>query len=86
VIRAVTILLNPELTAYVDEQVRAGRFAWAEEAVASGLARVMLDPPPGAADEEDLAAIAQSEAQIERGEDLDWSQVSAELRRKYLSK
>jgi hypothetical protein len=44
----------------------------------------MLDPLPDELDAEDLAAIEESEAQIARGEDLDWTVVSAELRRLYL--
>ena len=81
-----TISLSPELKKYVEEQVRAGRFASAEEVVEAGLARLMLDPAPDALDDDDLAAIEESEAQIERGEDLDWAQVSAALRRKHLGK
>jgi hypothetical protein len=37
-------------------------------------------------DAEDLAAIEESENQIARGEDLDWKDVSARLRKKYLGK
>jgi putative addiction module CopG family antidote len=81
-----TIPLSPELRKYVEEQVRAGRFASPQEVVEAGLARLMLDPPPDELDDEDLAALEESEAQIERGEDLDWAQVSAALRQKYLGK
>jgi predicted transcriptional regulator len=44
----------------------------------------MSDPLADELDEEDLAAIEESEKQIERGEDLDWKEVSKELRRRYL--
>ena len=81
-----SISLRPELKRFVEDQVRAGKFASPEEVVEAGLARLMLDPAPDDLDEDDRAAIAESEAQIARGEDLDWSQVSAELRRKYLGK
>jgi putative addiction module CopG family antidote len=81
-----TISLSPELKKYVEEQVRAGRFRSPEEVVEAGLARLMLDPPADALDDEDLAAIDESEAQIARGEDLDFAQVSAKLRQKYLGK
>jgi len=74
------------LKRFVEDQVRAGKFASPEEVVEAGLARLMLDPAPDELDEDDRAAIAESEAQIARGEDLDWSQVSAELRKKYLGK
>ena len=45
-----TVSLSPELRKYVEEQVRAGRFASAEEVVEAGLARLMLDPLPDALD------------------------------------
>jgi putative addiction module CopG family antidote len=79
-----TVSLSPELRKYVEEQVRAGRFASPQEVVEAGLARLMLDPLPDALDDDDLAAIDEAEAQIERGEDLDWAQVSAALRQKRL--
>ena len=81
-----TISLSPDLKKYVEEQVKAGRFASPEEVVEADLARLMLDPLPDEIDEDDVAAIEESESQIDRGEDLDWAQVSAELRNKYLGK
>ena len=45
----------------------------------------MDTPDENELDGEDLAAIEQSEAQIARGEDLDWTEVARELRRIYLS-
>jgi len=81
-----SISLRPELKQFVEEQVRTGRFSSAEEVVEAGLARLMLDPAADELDDDDRTAIAESEGQIARGEDLDWSQVSAELRKKYLGK
>jgi putative addiction module CopG family antidote len=81
-----TISLSAKLRQYVEDQVRSGRFASPEEVVEAGLARLMLDPAPDDLDDEDLAAIEESERQIERGEDRRWADVSAELRRKYLGK
>ena len=46
----------------------------------------MLDPLIDEIDVEDLAAIDESEAQIARGEDLDWWESSTRLRLKYLVK
>jgi putative addiction module CopG family antidote len=77
------VALSPELERFVEEQVKAGRFASPAEVVEAGLARLMLDQPDEL-DVEDLAAIEESEAQIARGEELDWKEVSKELRRKYL--
>ncbi len=69
-----SISLRPELKQFVEEQVRTGRFSSAEEVVEAGLARLMLDPAADELDDDDRTAIAESEGQIARGEDLDWSQ------------
>lgn len=78
--------LRPELKAFVDEQVRSGRYESTAEVLEAGLARLMLDPVPDVLDEQDLATIAESDAQFARGEGLDWAGVRAELVRKYLSR
>jgi Arc/MetJ-type ribon-helix-helix transcriptional regulator len=78
------LTLKPELQRFVDEQVRSGRFPTAVEVLEAGLARLMLDPAGDELDDEDVAAIEESEQQIARGEDLDWREVSAKLRQKYL--
>ena len=78
------VALKPELERFVEEQVKAGRFGSPAEVLEAGLARLMLDRRSDELDEEDLKAIEESEDQIARGEDLDWNEVSATLRRKYL--
>ena len=78
------VALKPELERFVEEQVKEGRFASKAEVLEAGLARLMLDPLPDDLDDGDLKAIDESESQIERGEDLDWKEVSARLRRTYL--
>lgn len=77
------ISLPPLLQKFVDERVKDGRFASEQEVVEAGLARLMLDPEPEF-DDEDVAAIEESEAQIARGETLDWTEVAKELRKKFL--
>jgi hypothetical protein len=44
----------------------------------------MSEAPVDELDAEDLKAIEESEEQIARGDDLDWKEVSAQLRQKYL--
>jgi putative addiction module CopG family antidote len=78
------ITLKPELQRFIDDQVQSGRFSTPSEVLEAGLARLMLDPLADDLDAEDLEAIEESERQIAAGQDLDWKQVSAELRRKYL--
>jgi Arc/MetJ-type ribon-helix-helix transcriptional regulator len=78
------VSLKPELQKFAEDQVSAGRFSSVTEVLEAGLARLMLDPLSDELDAEDLAAIEESEGQIARGEDLDWKEVSARLRKKYL--
>jgi putative addiction module CopG family antidote len=78
------VSLKPELERFIEDQVNEGRFFSAAEVLEAGLARLTLDPPRDELDAEDLAAIEESEAQIARGEDLDWKEVSATLRRQYI--
>lgn len=78
------VSLKPELQRFAEDQVKIGRFSSVTEVLEAGLARLMLDPVPDELDEEDIAAIEESEDQIARGEDLDWKEVSAKLRKKYL--
>ncbi|MGB7158076.1 MAG: type II toxin-antitoxin system ParD family antitoxin [Tepidisphaeraceae bacterium] len=79
------VSLKPAIQRFIDEQVKAGRFANAEDVLEAGVARLMLDPAPDELDADDLATIAESEVQIRRGEALDWKDVSAQLRKEYLS-
>ncbi len=81
-----TLSLNPELQRFVDEKVKAGEYASAAQVVEAGLARLMLDPPPEELDEQDLAQIRESFAQMRRGEVLDWAEFSTKLRERYLGK
>jgi antitoxin ParD1/3/4 len=80
------VSLKPELEKFVQDQVRAGRFASPDEVLEAGLTRLMLDPSDEELDAEDLAAIEESEQQITRGEAMDWKEISAKLRRQYLGK
>ncbi|HZK82190.1 MAG TPA: hypothetical protein VFC46_14005 [Humisphaera sp.] len=77
---------KPEIQEFIEEQVKAGHFSTAAEVIEAGIARLMLDPIDDELNADDLASIEESERQIERGEDLDWKEVSANLRKKYLGK
>ena len=78
-------LTKPELQQFVEQQVRAGRFASPAEVVEAGLARLMLDPAEDfAVDERTLAAIEEAEAQVARGEDRDFEGFAAEFRKSHL--
>ena len=75
-----TVILNPKLQQFVDEQVRSGRFASAEEAVEAGLARLMLDPPTAAPSSDEIAGIKRSLEQMDRGEVTDAAEVHARIK------
>lgn len=80
--------LNPEARQFIEDRVRAGRYATPEDVVHEAIARLRSDEELAAEelDDETLAALAESDAQYERGEVRDWKDVSAELRAKYLGK
>jgi Arc/MetJ-type ribon-helix-helix transcriptional regulator len=80
------LLSKPEFSRFVEEQVKTGRFSTPAEVIEAGLERLMLDPVRDQLDADDIAAIDESEEQIARGEDLDWKEVSGQLRKKYLGK
>jgi Arc/MetJ-type ribon-helix-helix transcriptional regulator len=63
--------LNPALEKFIDDQVREGRFASRTEVLEAGVARLMLDPPDEL-DAEDIAAIEEGLAQLDRGEGRPW--------------
>lgn len=79
------VQLKPELKKFVDEQVKQGSFSSPTEVLEAGLARLMLDPPPDELDACDVADLSESLDQMRRGEVIPWEQLSARLRRKYLS-
>ena len=75
-----TITLSPQTQRLLEEQLKKGTFASADEVLQAAL--VALDESD-ALDEETLDAIDESEAQIARGEVLEWDEVLARVRAKY---
>ena len=76
------ITLRPSLKRYVEEQVRAGRYASAEDVMAAAVGRLMQDEDSGDFAPGELnALIARAEAQFRRGEGLDAADVFEEIRR-----
>ncbi|HEV8377845.1 MAG TPA: hypothetical protein VGQ99_18365 [Tepidisphaeraceae bacterium] len=80
-----TIRLKPELAKFIDEQVKSGQFTSADEAVNAAVARQRIEEEllAGEIDEDDLAAIEEGLAQLDRGEGRPWSEVREELNKKY---
>jgi len=79
------ISLKPEAQRFIEEQLKAGRYGSPDELLDAALTRMMEEESAGIEDAT-LAAIDESEDQIERGQYQDWKRVSAELRAKYSGK
>ncbi len=76
-------LRKPELAKFVDDKVRAGDFPDAEAVVEDALARVMEEEEAEVLTDEDVRAIAEADAAIDRGEHVDFDTFAAEMRKKY---
>ena len=77
------VRLKPELRKFVEESVRAGHFSTPDEVIEAGLARLMLDPSDDGPDDDVSAAIAEAEAQIDRGEGVPLDEAFERLRNKH---
>lgn len=80
------ITINPEYERFIEEQVKAGRFASPAQALEAGIARLMLDADRDELDDRDVAEIQQSLEQIRRGEVIDASVFHAEIRKRFAGK
>jgi Arc/MetJ-type ribon-helix-helix transcriptional regulator len=74
---------KPELQQFVDDQVKSGHFA-SPEAVVEAAVELMRFSSEYELDQDDLAAIEEGDAQLERGEGRPWEELRAELKAKYL--
>jgi Arc/MetJ-type ribon-helix-helix transcriptional regulator len=75
-------LTKPELEKFIHDQVQAGRFSTPEAAVEAAIEQMMLSDNDELSDE-DVAAIEQGEAELDRGEGRPWGELRAELIAKY---
>ena len=80
------IALHPELERFVQAKVENGEYSSPAEVLEAGLARLMLDPLSQSFDENAVAAIRESKAQIARGETVDFKEFAIEMRKKYLGR
>jgi putative addiction module CopG family antidote len=78
------VSLRPELENFIKEQVKAGRYDTMDEAVNAAVARAKAEHEllSGELDEEDLTAIEEGLAQLNRGETRPWEEVKSELKAK----
>ena len=78
------LTLRPEIEERIAEQVRLGRFptpAAVIEAAVVGLTDGLFDP---ALDAEDVAALNEAEAQIDRGEGMDLATLRAQMAERFV--
>ncbi len=78
-----TLTLRSELQQFVEEQVKAGHYPTAEAVVEAALAEMAGGLQPDLLDAEDWAAIAESDAEFDRGEGIGRDELRAELARRF---
>ena len=79
-------LKRPELEKFIDEQVKAGLYPSREAAVEAAVEQMMNWQQEPVLTGEDVDAINESEAQIDRGEHVEFDALAAEMRKKYCGK
>src|SRR3712207_3845132 len=80
--RVMNLTLRPEDERFLNEQVKSGRYHSAEDAVAEAIDRLRWEDEitPTA---DDLAAVREGLAQLDRGEGIPWEQVRRDFNAKY---
>ena len=78
-----TVTLRPELERFVDEQVKAGHYPTAAAVVEAALADMAIGQLADPLDDEDSAAIAEADAEFDRGEGMERDEFRAELARRF---
>lgn len=78
---------TPDMEKFIEEKVRSGQYADPESVVYDAVARLKSEEACSAGDlldEHDLAELAEADREVERGEVLDWTDVSKELSKEFL--
>lgn len=75
---------KPELAKFIDDQVKAGHFPTPQAAVEAAVEQMMHDRVNDDLDDETAEAINRAEAQIDRGEGVDFKEFAAEMRKKFV--
>ena len=78
-----TLTLRSELEQFVEEQVRAGHYPTAEAVVEAALAEMAGGLQPDPLDAEDWAAIAEADAEFDRGEGIDLADLKADYEKRF---
>jgi Arc/MetJ-type ribon-helix-helix transcriptional regulator len=75
--------IKPEIERFIDDQVTSGSFTSREAVVEAAIRGMMREQEASEPDDEDIAAINEAEAQIDRGEFVEFSQFAADMRKKF---
>lgn len=73
---------KPEIAKFIDEQVKVGRFSSADDAVESAVEKMMLESECEL-DQATIDAINRAEAQLDRGQEIEFAKFSYEMRKKF---
>ena len=77
------VTLRPEVEQFIAAQVRAGRFPSAEAVIEAAVTELVEASSGDAPDAEDWAAIAESDAEFDRGEGIDWADLKADFAKRF---
>jgi Arc/MetJ-type ribon-helix-helix transcriptional regulator len=78
------LTLNPEIERRITEQVRLGRFPTPEAVVEAAVVELTEPDIDDSLDADDIAAINEAEAQIDRGEGIDLATLRAEMSKRFV--
>ncbi|MGA2440524.1 MAG: type II toxin-antitoxin system ParD family antitoxin [Tepidisphaeraceae bacterium] len=78
------VKLKPEVQKFVEEQVKAGRFASPSEVLDEAINRMKTEGELEL-DDETVAAILRAEQQLDRGEGIEFDQFKAEMHKRIVT-
>lgn len=81
------VQLKPDIKQFIENQVKIGRYDSVDEAINEAVSRLRVEDEllHQELDDDDLSAIEEGLAQLNRGEGLAWEKARADLRDRYLS-
>lgn len=81
------VQLKPDIKRFIEDQVKVGRYDSVDEAINEAVSRLRVEDEllHQELDDDDLSAIEEGLAQLNRGEGRAWEKARADLRDRYLS-
>lgn len=73
---------KPRLMKFIEDQVQSGNYPSPQAVIETAVEQLMLSHEP--LSDAAIAAISNADAQYERGEFVEWSDVRGELRKRFL--